>query len=155
MWWSGKTVWRLQATLGLHTVPPESICMHACIPRIVFLNPSSLASQLARPPSDLSFEAETMFTRKPQWNKLVVCSQPSVEPQFTPRWERRRKALRAVGEQAYSLCPVFSGVWGVGGGDAKKTLQPAIRQQPLQKLGFSSGARCSFVVWLLYGTFER
>lgn len=56
-------------------------------PAVFFKNLSSPALQLAQPPFDLSFEAERMFTRNPQWNKLAVCTQPSVQPQFTPRGE--------------------------------------------------------------------
>lgn len=73
----------------LHRAPPESICMHKQILPHCFWNSSFPALQLARPPSDLSFEAERMFTRKPQRNKLVVCSQPSVQLQFIQRWEGR------------------------------------------------------------------
>lgn len=39
-----------------------------------------LGPHLARPPSDLSSEAERMFTRKARWNELAVCTQPSVSP---------------------------------------------------------------------------
>lgn len=76
---------RPQVTLLQHYAPPESIRMHKHILLHCFLNLSFLALQLARPPGDLSFEAERMFTRKPQWNKLVVRSQPSVQLQFTRR----------------------------------------------------------------------
>lgn len=63
----------------------SGVHLHAQIHLHCFLKSSFLALQLARPPSDLSFEAERMFTRKPQRNKLVVCSQPSVQLQFTQR----------------------------------------------------------------------
>lgn len=82
----------------------SGVHLHAQIHLHCFLKSSFLALQLARPPSDLSFEAERMFTRKPQRNKLVVCSQPSVQLQFTQRWEGRGESL------PYSLCPVRSGV---------------------------------------------
>lgn len=104
---------------------------------------SFLALQLARPLRDLSFEAERMFTRK----KLVVCSQPSVQLQFTPRWEGRGESLPCT------LCPVRSG----GKNDTRKT-PPS--PQTITTISQTSDlalerARCSFVTWLLYGMFEK
>lgn len=82
--------------------------LHAYSPALLFLNSPCLALQLVRPPSDLSFEAERMFARKPRRNKLVVCTQPSVQPQFTPWWEGRGESPKAVGEPPYNLCLLLS-----------------------------------------------
>lgn len=68
-----------------------------------FWNFSFPGLQLAEPPFDLSFQAERMFTRNPRWNKLAVCTQPSVQPRSTPRGE---------GHGERNLCPVLLLGWG-------------------------------------------
>lgn len=78
-----------------------SACTHifSCIVFYIFFFSPAL-----QPPFDLSFEAERMFTSNPQWNKLAVCTQPSVQPRPTPRGEGRRER---------NLSPVLlSGRWG-------------------------------------------